>query len=344
MSEALETTIALDLMGGDGAPETNIQACVQVLSRGVNILALGDERSIAELRSRGSFPNLETQVCSEVISPEEPPVRAVRARRDSTIVQGLMAVKERRAGAFVSAGSTGALAAGGVLLLGRAPGVDKPCLAIVLPAQNGRGVLFADLGASADVRPETLVQFGVMAEIYAEKVLGWRKPRVALLNIGTEDDKGNALTKKAHDLMKDAAFDFYGNIEARDVFSGKADVIITDGFTGNVFLKTCEGTAAFQMSILKRELTANAFRKAAAAILRPAFKKVKETLDYSVYGGAPLLGLMGGVVKCHGSSDATAVANGIYQAQRFLGENCASLISDSLLKMGLGSKDKVSGA
>jgi len=330
-------TIALDLMGGDGAPLSNIEGCLAALEKGIRILALGDEKAVSLVTSRGSFSNLETQVCSEIILPEESPVRAIKAKRDSTITQGLLAVKNGRAGAFVSAGSTGALVAGGVLLVGRAKGIDKPCMGTVFPAKNKRGVFVVDLGASSDVRPETLVEFGVMAKVYAEKVLGWQNPKVALLNIGIEPDKGNALAKKAYELMQKAPFDFCGNIEARDVFSAKADVLVTDGFTGNIFLKTCEGTATFQMEVIKDEITRGTIPKLAAFLLRPSLRRVRDVLDYSAYGGAPLLGLQGCVVKCHGSSDGRAIANGIYQAHKFLEQDVAHIIAESLSNIQMAS-------
>ena len=324
-------TVAVDLMGGDYYPEAAIDGCIMALEKGISILALGDHQAIELLRSKADYQNLKTLVCSEVISPEDPPLRAIRRKKDSTIVRGLTAVKTGVAGAFVSAGSTGALVAGGVLIMKRAKGVDRPCLGIVLPSLNGRGVLFVDLGASSDVRPETLVQFGLMGSIYAEQVLGWKKPRVSLLNIGSEKDKGNMITKKAYRLMQEARLNFEGNIEARDVFFGKTDVVVTDGFTGNVFLKTCEGTALFQAKAIKKHIGTNMRSKLGAFFLKPAFDKVNRNLDYSAYGGAPMLGLEGCLVKCHGSSRAVAIANGIEQALKFLTNDVALIISDTLL-------------
>lgn len=335
---AARLTIGLDLMGGDGAPRSNIDACLVALRKGVKIAAFGDEQAVSALLSGGKPEGLTTVVCRETISRDEPPLDAIRDKQDSTIARGIMAVKEGQAGAFVSAGSTGALAAGGVALLGRAKGVDKPCLAMVLPSASGRGVLFLDLGASADARPQTLLQYAIMADIYARSVLGWEKPRVCLLNIGSEPEKGNLTARKAHSLLRAAPLNFCGNIEARDVFTDAADVIVTDGFTGNVFLKTCEGTAAFQMSALKRELGATLLRKLAALALKPAFRRVRDLLDYSAYGGAPLLGLEGCIVKCHGSSGAEAVANGIEQARRFVAGDVARVISETLSEMSNGGE------
>ena len=329
----VDPVIGLDLMGGDGAPQSNIDGCILSLRRGIRITGFGDEPAVSALRRRGEFEGLSTVVCRQSISSDEPPLQAIRDKEDSSVRRGILAVKEGGAGAFVSGGPTGALVAGGVLLLGRAKGVDKPCLGMVLPSKSGRGVLFLDLGASADARAQTLVQFAVMGDVYARDVLGWVHPRVCLLNIGTEPEKGNMTARKAYSLLKSAPLDFQGNIEGRDVFSDRADVVVTDGFTGNVFLKTCEGTAAFQMEALRAELSASLIRKAAALSLRPAFRRVKTLLDYASYGGAPLLGLEGCIVKCHGSSGPEAVANGIEQARRFLVKDVARVISNTLSKM-----------
>ncbi|MEX0974993.1 MAG: phosphate acyltransferase PlsX [Bacillota bacterium] len=335
MTDALHSdpVIGLDLMGGDKAPGAAIEGCLIALSRGIRVLAFGSDEAVRDLLAKGRADNLETQVCTEAIAFDEPPLLAIRDKQDTTIRRGILAVKEGAAGAFVSAGSTGALVAGGVLLLGRAKGVDKPCLAMVLPSKAPRGVLALDLGASADARPQTLVQFAIMGHVYAKDVLGWENPRVSLLNIGTEPEKGNLCARKAHALLARSPINFLGNLEARDVFSGTTDVVVTDGFTGNVFIKTCEGTASFQMDVLREQLTFGVFRKAAAFTLKPAFRRVKELLDYSSYGGAPLLGLDGCVVKCHGPSGPQAIANGIEQARRFVERDVSVVISKTLSEM-----------
>ncbi len=322
--------VALDLMGGDDAPHANIEGCQRAVDSGARILALGTARAVELLRSKVTSSRVETEVWPEVIVTHEPPLQAIRQKRDSSIPRGLLAVKEGRAGALVSGGSTGALVAGGVLILGRAPGVDKPCLGTVIPSATGRGTFFVDLGASSDVRPPTLVQFAIMGHIYARDVLGWPEPKVCLLNIGQEAEKGNALARKAYGLLERAPINFGGNIEARDVFSGTADVVVTDGFTGNVFLKTCEGTSGFQMWALRREISKGALRRAVAVVLKPAFSEVKELLDYTAYGGAPLMGLTGCVVKCHGSSDGKAMANGIREARTFVEKNVTATMVKTL--------------
>ncbi|MGI6643849.1 MAG: phosphate acyltransferase PlsX [Bacillota bacterium] len=322
--------IALDLMGGDGAPYANVEGCQRAVDSGARILALGTAEAVELLNSKVASSSVETEVWPEVIEPHEPPLQAIRRKQDSSIYRGLLAVKEGRAGALVSGGSTGALVAGGVLVLGRVPGVDKPCLGTVIPSVTGRGTFFVDLGASSDVRPQTLVQFAVMGYIYAREVLGWQDPNVCLLNIGQEAQKGNTLARKTYELLEKAPIRFGGNIEARDVFSGVADVVVTDGFTGNIFLKTCEGTAGFQLWTLKRELSKGPLRKAAALLLKPAFNTVRALLDYTAYGGAPLMGLNGCVVKCHGSSDGNAVFNGIREARAFLERDVADTMIRTL--------------
>ncbi|HHY44555.1 MAG TPA: phosphate acyltransferase PlsX [Firmicutes bacterium] len=337
MSQTLKENrlIGVDLMGGDNAPESNIEACLAAAQDGFHLAAFGTEEAVDALESRAGGLSIITVVCSEVVVPDEPPLQAIRRKPDSSIRRGITAVKEGAVDAFVSAGSTGALVAGGALILGRAGGVDKPCLAQVLPDRLQRGVLFLDLGASTDSRPQTLVQFAVMGSAYAEGVLGRENPKVFLLNNGTEPEKGNAVTKKAFELLKSAPVNFMGNIEARDVFSGIADVIVSDGFSGNVFLKTCEGTSEFLMSVLREEITRGLMQKAASLILKPAFSRVRALLDYSNYGGAPLLGLRGCVVKCHGSSGHIAVANGIRQAHRYIVGKVSDVIERTLAALNL---------
>ncbi|MBE3518995.1 MAG: phosphate acyltransferase PlsX [Firmicutes bacterium] len=327
--------IALDLMGGD-VREAALEGCLEALAQGINVVPVGDEASIENLKARATkVPGLTLEdvdfiVSKSVISPSDAPVRAIRGKPDSSIVLGLTAVKEGRAHAFVSAGSTGALVAGGVLILGRAEGVEKPGLGTVLPSSAGRGVFFIDLGASVDCRPENIVEFAVMGHVYASAVLGWSNPPVALLNVGVEQEKGNLLSRKAFELLSRAPINFQGNIEARDVFALDGGVVVCDGFTGNVFLKTCEGTAFFQLQTIKREVTRDLRSKLGALLLKPAFSRVRKILDYTEYGGAPLLGLSGTVIKCHGSSGGKAIANGIRAALRCVEEDVTGKIGRAL--------------
>lgn len=259
-------------------------------------------------------------------------MQAIKDKPGSTIAVGLSLLSRGAVGAFVSAGSTGALVAGGVVMVGRAPGVDKPCLGAVFPSADGRGVFVCDLGATSEARPRTLVQFAVMAKAAVESVLGRRDPKVYLLNIGTEAEKGSLLTKKAFGMLQDAPVQFCGNIEARDVLSGSADAVITDGFTGNVFLKTCEGVSEFQMTVLKKEAEVGLGPEERAKLF-PLLKRTGAALDYANYGGAMLLGLKGCIVKCHGASSSEAMHRGIERAALFVKHRAAETIVDVLSKM-----------
>ena len=337
---ANKTVIAVDLMGGDDAPYQAVDGCVGALEEGISVLALGNLEAVELLKSKTNHPNLTTLVCTQVITAEESPVRGVKAKSDSTIVKGLSLVKSGQASGFVSAGSTGALLAGGVLILGRAKGVDRPCLGMVLPSENGRGVLVMDLGASYDVRPSNLVEFALMGSIYAERVLRWSGPRIGLLNIGTESNKGTQTIKKAYRLMEKAPINFVGNVEARDVFFDKADIVITDGFCGNVLLKASEGALLFQTKYLRDAINRGTTSKIGALFLRPVFEELTRSFDYSTYGGAPMLGLEGCLVKCHGSSKGLAITNGIEQATRFVEGNVASVISETISEMGFEESEQ----
>jgi glycerol-3-phosphate acyltransferase PlsX len=331
-----QPVIAVDLMGGDDAPDVNIEACRHALSQGYRLLVLGTEDAVS---SFAATENAMIEVCPEVVLPDEQAVRAIRSKPFSSMRRGLVAVKEGRANALVSGGSTGALVAGGALIVGRIPKVDKPCIATVMPTMDGKGVLFLDLGAAADVRPLTMVQFAHMGSIYAKEVMGRANPKVSLLNIGTEPEKGSAVIRNTYELLKNTELNFTGNIEARDVLSGASDVVVADGFSGNIFLKTCEGVMSFLMGKLKEEMSKGIVSKFAALMLRPAFKNVRDLLDYTRYGGAPLLGLKGCVIKCHGSSNSLAVFNGIRQAKATITKNVITRISSTLETITLEGED-----
>lgn len=324
--------VAVDLMGGDNAPQANIDGCKMALREGYNLLVLGSENAVGQLKGQ---KGVLCEICQDVILPEDSPVRAIRRKVRSSLVRGITAVKEKRAGGIVSGGPTGALVAGGVLLLGRSPNVDKPCIATVFPTKDNKGVLFLDLGASSEVRKDTLLRFAYMGSIYAQEVMGRKNPKVALLNIGVEKEKGNAVVKDAFKLLADSPLNFQGNIEARDILFGGQDVVVTDGFSGNIFLKACEGVSEFLLGSLKEEIKKSSLSKMAALFLRKAFKRVNESLDYTQYGGAPLLGLEGCVVKCHGSSNALAVYNGIKQAEMFISKYVSKTISETLAAVPL---------
>lgn len=311
--------IAVDAMGGDHAPHEVIAGAVAAArSYGASVALFGPEDKLqAELTRLGAAGQLQIVHAPEVIGFAEAPVQAVRQKRESSLVRAIRAVKDGDADAVVSAGSTGALLAGGLLLLGRLPGIDRPALATPMPTPQGVSLVL-DVGANTDNSADHLLQFAKMGAVYAEAVFKLPRPRVALLNNGIEDAKGSVLTKAAHQLLQRASLNYIGYVEARDVLTGAADVIVTDGFTGNVLLKAVEGTAQTVMQLLRHELTATPWRKAAAAVLRPGLRQLARRLDYSEYGGAPFLGVQGAVIKCHGSSYARAIDNGIRVACEFV--------------------------
>lgn len=311
--------IALDAMGGDHAPHEVVAGAVEAarsLDTAISLFGPA-ERLQAELQRLGAAKLVHVIDAPDVIAFDEAPVQAVRQKRDSSLVRALTAVKDGQADAVVSAGSTGALLAGGLLLLGRLKGIARPALATPMPTPNGV-CLVLDVGANTENSADNLLQFAQMGSVYAEAVFKVASPRVALLNNGTEDAKGSTLTKAAHQLLLAADLNYTGFVEARDVLTGAADVIVTDGFTGNVLLKSVEGTAQTVMQLLRQELTATPVRKAAAALLRPGLRSLARQLDYSEYGGAPFLGVQGAVIKCHGSSRANAIFNGIRVACEFV--------------------------
>ncbi|WP_017753691.1 phosphate acyltransferase PlsX [Calidifontibacillus oryziterrae] len=307
--------LAIDAMGGDHAPEQIVKGVINAVKLFPNIefTLVGNEQEILKYVSdRHHITIIHTD---EVIEATDEPVRAVRRKKTASMVVMAEEVKNGRADACISAGNTGALMAAGLFIVGRIEGIDRPALSPTLPTIDGRGFVFLDVGANADAKAEHLQQYAIMGSVYAEKVRGITNPRVGLLNVGTEDKKGNELTKHAFTLLKEAPIHFIGNVEARDLLSGVADVVVTDGFTGNVALKSIEGTALGIFSMLKKELMSSLKTKLATAVIKPQLKNLKNQLDYSEYGGAGLFGLKAPVIKAHGSSDATAIVNAIRQAK-----------------------------
>lgn len=309
--------IFLDAMGGDNAPDTNVAGAVEALRThpDLRITLGGDvERIKPLLAEAGDVVDRITLLPTEdEITNHDAPVMAVRRKTKSAIVQGMLLVKEGKADAFVSAGSTGGVLAGGMFRLGRIEGIERPALAPLLP--NGKGhFLLIDCGANVDCKPDWLVQFGLMGAAYMKGVMGMENPRVGLVNIGAEAEKGNALVKDTYPLMEQAPFNFIGNVEARYITGDQADVIVADGFSGNLILKFMEGVAGTLMKIIKKELMADTRGKIGGAIAKPAFRRVAKVMDYTEVGGAPLLGVDGVVVKAHGSSDGHAMACAIGQA------------------------------
>lgn len=313
--------IAVDAFGGDHAPHEIVKGCVAAIQEiDDDIILVGREQEIADILRNEAVPEGRITICnaSEVIETGDHPVEAVRHKKDSSLVVSLRLVKEGKADAVVSAGNTGAYLAGAFRILGRMKGIKRPALTTVMPTVGKNPGVLLDVGANADCRPQHLVQFAQMGSIYASSVLNIENPRVALLNIGAEEAKGNALTKEAHQLLKQENLNFMGNIEPRYVLSGSADVVVCDGFTGNVVIKLIEGTASTLFSMLKQVFFKSFATKLAAGILKPGLQSIKNQMDYSAYGGAPFLGIDGVVFKAHGSSDRVAIANCIKAASRYL--------------------------
>ncbi|BCB03319.1 phosphate acyltransferase PlsX [Bacillus sp. KH172YL63] len=322
--------LAVDAMGGDHAPKEMVLGVKRALSEfpDVEVLLYGDENKIKQYIS--DHDRLTIIHTDEVIEATDEPVRAVKRKKNASMVLMAQAVKDGEADACISAGNTGALMTSGLFVVGRIEGIERPALAPTLPTLDGSGFLMLDLGANVDAKPEHLAQYAIMGSIYAEKVRGVANPRVGLLNIGTEDKKGNELTKKAFQLLKDAPINFVGNVESRDLLEGPADVVVTDGFTGNMVLKTIEGTALSMFSMLKKTFTASTKNKIAAGLVKNDLKSLKGMLDYTEYGGAGLFGLKAPVIKAHGSSNEVAFYNAMRQAREMVKQDVSNTIKDAV--------------
>lgn len=322
--------IAIDAMGGDHAPRAQVESALAAAAEwpDTQLILVGQPEALTPLLGSGPPPNVTIEPAAEIIGSDDEPVRAVRRKSDSSMVVAGRMVKEGRADAMISAGNTGALMAVGLLVLGRLNGIDRPGLAPMFPSPDNRGVLALDMGANMDAKPEHLLQYALMGTIYREKVHGIQRPRVGLLNVGTEQAKGNELTKAAYELLEQAPIHFAGNIEARDVLSGAVDIIVCDGFSGNIMLKAFEGAASTIFSLLREELTATLKSKIAAALLRPSFRRVRDKMDYNQYNGAPLLGVNGLVVKGHGSSDAVAMKTAIRHTRTAIGNGLIAALTE----------------
>ncbi|MGO4531344.1 phosphate acyltransferase PlsX [Paenibacillus sp. 2TAF8] len=311
--------IVIDAMGGDNAPASTVEGAVAAATEWADtqIVLVGDEAKLEPLLSQsGARPsNLSVRHASEVIGSDDEPVKAVRRKKDSSMVVAGRMVKEKEADAMISAGNTGALMTAGLLVVGRMDGIERPALAPMIPTMDDVGVLALDLGANMDAKPEHLAQYALMGSLYRQKVQGIASPRVGLLNVGTEPGKGNELTKHAYPLLEQLPIRFVGNVEARDVLTGACDVLVCDGFAGNILLKSLEGAAGAIFGLLKEKFTSSFKNKLAAAVLMPELRGLKSKLDYTEHGGAPLLGLSGLVVKSHGSADGNAIKNAVRQAR-----------------------------
>ncbi|HZR58185.1 MAG TPA: phosphate acyltransferase PlsX [Terriglobales bacterium] len=328
----MPSVIALDAMGSDRAPKPEIEGAIQASRQyGIGVALIGPEQTVrAELERHRAAVGLPIEIihASEVITMDDKAVHAVRAKRDSSMRVGLRMVRDGRAAGFVTAGNTGAAMATAKMVLGAIPGVDRPALAAVFPTAIGTAAELLDVGANVDCKAHNLEQFAVMGEIYFRSMFGNRRPRVGLLSIGEEETKGNELTREAFQLLKQLPLNFIGNVEGRDLYNGEVDVIVADGFVGNVALKISEGVAHLVRNTLKETLRATITRQVGALLSRSAFADFKKRLDHTEYGGAPLLGVKGVCFITHGSSNMNAIKNAI----RVAGEFAERGINDTIEK------------
>lgn len=334
--------IMIDGMGGDHAPEEIVKGAVQAakeISGTVSII--GQEERINECLQALNWngDNIEVVNATEVISNNESPAMAIRKKKDSSISKGMRMLKEEEVDAFISGGSTGALLSAGLLILGRIRGIKRPAIAAFFPKIGMNDTsLILDCGANAESRPEYLLQYGIMGSIFVEKVKGIENPEVMLLNVGAEEEKGDPLHKESFELLRNADINFKGNCEGRDVPFGCCDVVVTDGFSGNVFLKSSEGVALAVMKRIKQKMTEGLVAKAGALLSYNKLKEIKKEFDYSEEGGAPILGLKGPVLKIHGSSKANAVYNAILKAVPYVEQDVTALIENAITEKSSGEE------
>jgi glycerol-3-phosphate acyltransferase PlsX len=332
--------IVVDAMGSDNAPRSEVDGAIAAAKGyGIQVILAGDEgllKSMLRERSADGLP-LEVRHATQAIAMDEKPAAVLRKKKDSSIHVAAALVREGIASGLVSAGNTGAVMAVSKMLVGVVPGVDRPALATVVPTLKGRAVLL-DVGANVTCKPHHLVQFALMGHLFSKQIVGVASPRVGLMSVGEEETKGTDLTKGVHGALKELNLNFIGNVEGRDIYSGRADVIVCDGFTGNVALKTSEGLVEAMLQLMKEELSKSLQSKLGALLSMASFRRLKRRLDYSEYGGAPLIGLRGVCIICHGRSSANAIKNAIRVAKEFaenrvnerLREELAQLSSQSL--------------
>ncbi len=322
--------IAIDGMGGDNAPQEIVKGCVEaarIIDDDIYIVGMEDAVR-RELKTYRSVPgNIKIVNATQVITGEDAPVKAVRSKKDSSLVKAISLVREGMCDAVISAGNTGALMAGSLFILGRIKGIERPAIGTVYPQADGTPTFLVDAGANAECKPSHLVQFATMGSIYMEKVLRVENPSVGLVNIGTEEHKGTAVLKETYKLLKDSSLNFCGNVEARDIPYHPADVFVCDGFTGNNILKLTEGLAQRYFGLLYDMFQQNLITKMSAVGVMNQLRELKSLMDYSEYGAAPLLGIKGVVLKMHGSSKSNAVRNAIIKGRTYVEENVVDIIS-----------------
>ncbi len=312
--------IFVDAMGGDHAPAEIVKGAVDaVLEYGISLTLVGQEEAVRNELKKYTYPEASIRVlhAEDVIGFDEEPVRAIRRKGNSSLVVALNAMKEEPNSVLISAGSTGALLAGGLLKPGRIKGIKRPALASAIPKENGVTLLI-DMGANADCKADYLEQFALLGHVYFESVLGKKDPKIGLVNIGTEEEKGSMMIKEAHQLLKNSGLNFIGNVEARDIPTTEADILVCDGFTGNVVLKLLEGLSSYLMSGIKSAIMGSFKGKIGGALIKEDLRAFKKKFDSDEYGGAPFLGVKGGIIKAHGSSKAYAIKNAIYQSIQFI--------------------------
>ncbi len=331
-------TIAVDAMGGDLGPEEVVRGVVRAASRGnndISFIIVGNEDLIkTELSRLKNVPEtVRLKHATQTIEMTDKPREVFRRKPDASVVVCARLVKEREADAFVSIGNTGAAMAASVFLVRPIPGIDRPAIATSLPSRNGRRVVLLDAGANVDCEPQQLLQFAIMGQCYSRSVLGTPKPTVGLLSNGEEESKGNEFTRETHQLLKRHVTDFVGNVEGRQVFEGAVDVVVCDGFDGNILLKTAEGVAEMVMGLLKEELTRHRWMQLFLLPLRKGIRNMRDRIDYREFGGAPLLGINGVCIIGHGRSDARAIVNAVKVAEKSVRTNLVSDIESEMTQI-----------
>ena len=342
MSEYIK--VAVDAMGGDNAPQEIVKGAVEAVNESskVKVYLVGMKEAVERELSGHTYPKEQIEVvpASEIIETAEPPVMAIRKKKDSSLVKALNLVKDGTCDAYVSAGGTGATLVGGQVIVGRIKGVERPPLAPLIPTATGCSLLI-DCGANVDARPSHLVQFAKMGSVYMEHVMGIKNPKVGIVNIGAEEEKGNALVKETFPLLKNCPdINFIGSVEARDIPAGAADVVVCEAFTGNVILKTYEGVGSTLISKVKEGMMTSLRSKIGALLVKPALKQTLKAFDLEQYGGAPMLGLKGLVVKTHGSSKSIEIKNSILQCITFTEQQISEKIKQMLQADGIVSGEK----